>query len=64
MEGYCKYCESLIYCDGYYCGLEEVQDIENKEVLQIDDIENTRCEMFVKKKESFGLMESFNSQYK
>lgn len=59
MEGYCKYCESLIYYDGYYCGLEEVQDIENKEVLQIDDIENTRCEMFVKRKGKFWINGEF-----
>ena len=37
----------------------EDEDIENKEVLQIDDIENTRCEMFVKRKGKFWINGEF-----
>lgn len=49
MNDCCKNCESLKYDDGYFCGLEMVQGIKNKEYLRIKDISNTRCEMFIKR---------------
>ena len=45
----CKNCESLQYYDGYFCGLEMVQGIKNKEYLRINDISNSRWEMFLKR---------------
>lgn len=55
----CKNCESLMYYDGYFCGLGIVQDIENKEELQIDDIENAKCKMFLKRESKFWVEGEF-----
>lgn len=55
MKKCCKNCECLAYYDGYYCGLDIAQDIENTEVLQINDIEIDKCEMFLRREGKFWI---------
>jgi len=55
----CKNCISLNFYDTYFCGSEEVQNIERQELLQIEDIENNKCELFVERKDKFWLNEEW-----
>lgn len=53
-EHCCKKCLFLQYYDGYYCDLGIRLNFTNGNEL-IKDIENTKCEMFEKRKSKFWL---------
>lgn len=55
----CKNCEELNYYDGYFCNLGKVLNEESATEIGyiINDIDNTKCEMFVLRKEKFWTYE-------
>lgn len=54
MKECCKNCTELNYYDGYFCSIgKEMNDNEVEIDYTIDDIDNTRCELFVKRNDSF-----------
>ena len=48
----CKNCKTLDYYDGYFCGLEKDTRL-NEGGFIIDDIENSKCDFFTRRKDKF-----------